>query len=106
MLAKAMRLRCCGYGEKMTIVDGLKGATVILGGAVVTAIVTYWLPRESGGHPYRIAFAANGWLFFFVISMRYTFLKGWPARTQAVLMGGLFSVLSVLTLATGWLAGR
>jgi hypothetical protein len=106
MLAKALRLRCAGYGEKVTIADGLKGAAVILGGAVVTVIVVSWLPREPGGNPYRMAILANGWLVPFVISMRYTVLKGWPARTQAVFMGGLISVLVVLTLATGWLAGR
>ena len=103
MLAKAMRLRCAGYGEKATIADGLKGAAWILGSAVVTVIVMFWLPREPGGHPYRVAFLSNGWLFGFVISMRYTFLKGWPARTQAVFIGGLISVLAVVTVAAGWL---
>ena len=103
MLANAMRLRCAGYGEKATIADGLKGAAWILGSAVVTVIVMFWLPREPGGHPYRVAFLSNGWLFGFVISMRYTFLKGWPARTQAVFIGGLVSVLAVLTVAAGWL---
>jgi len=33
--------------------------------------------------------------------MRYTFLKGWPARTQVVFIGGLISVLAVLTVAAG-----
>ena len=103
MLAKAMRLRCAEYGEKATIADGLKGAAWILGSAVVTVIVMFWLPREPGGHPYRVAFLSNGWLFGFVISMRYTFLKGWPVRTQAVFIGGLISVLAVLTAAAGWL---
>jgi hypothetical protein len=103
MLAKAMRLRCAGYGEKATIADGLKGAAWILGSAVVTVIVMFWLPRETGGHPYRVAFLSNGWLFGFVIGMRYTFLKGWPARTQAVFIGGLISVLAALTVAVGWL---
>jgi hypothetical protein len=64
MLAKAMRLRCAGYGEKATIADGLKGAAWILGSAVVTVIVMFWLPRQPGGHPYRVAFLSNGWLFW------------------------------------------
>jgi hypothetical protein len=71
MLAKAMRLRCTGYGEKPTIADGAKGAAWILGSAVVTVIVMFWLPREPGGHPYRVAFLPNGWLFGFVSSMRF-----------------------------------
>ena len=72
MLVKAMRLRCAGYGEKATIADGLKSAAWILGSAIVTVIVMFWLPREPGGHPYRVAFLSSGWLFGFVISMRYT----------------------------------
>ena len=43
MLAKAMRLRCAGYGEKSTIADGLKGAAWILGSAVAD--------HESKGPP-------------------------------------------------------
>ena len=31
MLAKALRLRCAGYGETATMADALKGAAVIIG---------------------------------------------------------------------------
>ena len=106
MLARAMRLRCAGYGAKVTIVDGLKGAGVILGGSLATVAVAHWAPRQPGGHSYRMAVAANAWLIPFVVSMRYWLLKGWPARTQAVFIGVLVSALVALTLAAGWLAGR
>ena len=103
MLAKVMRLRCAGYGAKVTVVDGLKGAAVILGGTIVTVLVASLLPREPGGHSYRMAMMSNSWLIFFIVSMRYTTLKGWPGRTQAVFMGVLISAIVSLTLLAGWL---
>ena len=106
MLAKAMRLRCAGYGATVTLVDGLKGAGVMLGGSVVTALVAFWLRQQPGGHSYRMAVLANGWLIPFVVSMRYWLLKGWPSRTQAIFLGVLVSALAALTLMAGWLAGR
>ena len=105
MLAKVMRLRCSGYGAKVTAVDGLKGAGVILGGTLLTVVLARGL-RQSGGGSYASALAANGWLIAFVLSMRYTSLKGWPGRTQVVFMGVLISAIVALTLAAGWAAGR
>ena len=53
-----------------------------------------------------MAFTANGWLIAFVVSMRYTMLKGWPGRTQAVFISALIGVIASLTLAVGWRAGH
>ena len=103
MLAKAMRLRCAGYGAKVTTVDALKSAGVIIGGSLVTALVASWMRRVPGGNSYRMAAVANSWLIPFIISMRYWSLKGWPGRTQAVFMGVLISAIIALTLLAGWL---
>jgi len=48
MLAKVMRLRCAGFGTRVTVVDGLKGAAVMIGGALVTVLVASWLPKSPG----------------------------------------------------------
>ena len=103
MLTKAMRVRCAGQGAAVTARDGVKGAAVILGGSIATTVVAYLLRHEPGEHPYRMALLSNGWLFFFVISMHYWLLKGWPARAQGVFIGGLSSVLVGLTLLAGWI---
>jgi hypothetical protein len=102
ILAKAMRLRCAGYGAKVTTVDALKGAAVMIGGVLVTALLAFWMRRVPGGNSYRMAALANSWLIPFIISMRYWSLKGWPGRTQAVFMGVLTSAIVALTLLAGW----
>jgi hypothetical protein len=101
MLARVMRLRCAGYGAKVTLVDGLKGAGVILGGTLLTVPIALWL-RRSGASSYALTLCINGWLIFYVLSLRYTTLKGWPGRTQAVFMGALISAILALTLLAGW----
>ena len=102
MVAKTIRLRCAGYGAKATIADGLKAAAVIIGGTLATVLVVSLLPREPGGNSYRMAVLSNSWLIFVIISMRYTTLKGWPGRAQAVFMGVLISAIVAITLAASW----
>ena len=104
MLAKVMRLRCAGYGEKATAVDGLKGAGVIIGGTILSVLVASWMRRQSVDPAYAQALMANGWLVSFVVSMHYTTLKGWPARAQAVFIGGISTLVVFLTSGGAWLS--
>ena len=106
MLAKVMRLRCAGYGEKATTVDALKGAGVVLGGTTLSVLVATWLRRQSVDPVYTQALMTNGWLLAFIASMPYTTLKGWPGRTQAIFMGVLSAVIVLIALGAGWLSGR
>jgi hypothetical protein len=103
MLAKLMRLRCAGYGAKTTAVDGLKGAAVVLGGTLLSVLVASWMRRQAVDPVYTQALLNNGWLICFVISMRYTTLKGWPGRTQAIFIGVLSTLLVLLALGGGWI---
>lgn len=103
MLTKAMRVRCAGQSVTITARDGVKGAAVVLGGSIATMAVAFLLRHQPGEHPYRMALLSNGWLFFFVISMHYWLLKGWPARAQAVFIGGLLSATIAMALAAGWI---
>ncbi len=104
MLAKAMRLRCAGYGATTTMVDGVKGAGVILGGTLVSVLVATWMRQQSVDPVYTQAVMNNGWLVSFVVSMRYTTLKGWPARTQAVFIGVLLVAVVSLALGSAWIS--
>jgi hypothetical protein len=106
MLAKAMRLRCAGYGAKATAGDGVKGAGVILGGTVLSVLVATWMHRQSVDPVYTQALMANGWLLSFVVSMRYTTLKGWPGWTQAIFISVLSMVIVLLTLGGSWINSR
>ena len=103
MLAKVMRLRCAGYGAKVTAVDGLKGAGVVLGGTVLSVTVATWMRRQSVDPIYTQGLMANGWLLSFVVSMRYTTLKGWPGRTQAIFISVLSMLVVCLTLGGAWI---
>ena len=103
MLAKLMRLRCAGYGVRTTTVDGLKGASVVLGGTVLSVLIATWLRQQSVDPVYSQALMTNGWLVSFVVSMRYTTLKGWPGRTQATFIGILSTLVVLLTLAGAWI---
>ena len=49
---------------------------------------------------------ANGWLVSFVVSMRYTTLKGWPGRTQAIFIGVLSMLVVLLALGGAWINSR
>jgi hypothetical protein len=103
MLARMMRLRCAGYGAKVTTADGVKGAAVVLGGTLLSVLVATWMRRQSFDPVYSQALMANGWLISFVVSLRYTTLKGWTGRTQAIFMGVLSTLVVLLTLGGVWM---
>jgi hypothetical protein len=106
MLAKVMRLRCAGYGAKTTAADALKGAGVVLGGTVLSVLVATWMRRQAVDPAYTQALINNGWLVSFVVSMRYTTLKGWSGRTQAIFTGVLLTLVALLALAGAWINSR
>ena len=95
-----------GLRREGDAVDGLKGAGVILGGTVLSVLVATWMHRQSVDPVYTQALMANGWLVSFVVSMRYTTLKGWPGRTQAIFIGVLSMLVVLLTLGGAWINSR
>jgi hypothetical protein len=106
MLAKQMRLRCAGYGAKTTTADGLKGVGVILGGTLLSVLVATWMRRQAVDPGYTQAVLNSGWLVSFVISMRYTTVKGWPGRTQAIFIGGQLMLVLLLVFGAAWINNR
>lgn len=106
MLAKLMRLRCAGHGAKPTTADAVKGAGVILAGTALSVLVATWLQRQPVDRVYPETLMSSGWLIAFVLSMPYTTLKGWPARTQAIFIGILLMVLMSLLLGGAWINSR
>jgi len=106
MLAKAMRLRCAGYGAKTTTADGLKSAGVILGGTVLAVLVAAWMKRQPIDPIWAKTLATNGWLIAVIGSERYTTLKGWPGRRQAIFMGAQLTLILLLTFGAAWIKTR
>jgi hypothetical protein len=103
MLAKMMRLRCAGHGETPTTADSVKGAAVTIGGTILAVVVATWLQRRSIAPVFAETLMTGGWLIAFVASMPYTALKGWPARTQAVFMAVLMTVVGTLMFGGIWI---
>lgn len=105
MLARMMRLRCAGHGETPTIVDSLKGAGVIIGGTLVCVFIANWMSRHGFNSVYPDTLLSSGWLLAFVLAMPYTTLKGWPRVTQAIFIGMVLAVLTLLTFGAAWING-
>jgi hypothetical protein len=106
MLAKQMRLRSAGCGEKPTTADSVKGAGVILGGSALSVLVATWMHRRSVDPIYTQTLMSSGWLIAFVVSMPYTTLKGWPARTQAIFIGALLVAVVSLVFGGVWINSK
>lgn len=106
MLARIMRLQCAGYGAKVTPVDGLKGAAVTIGGTLLSVLVVLWMRHAGVNRAYSTTLSVNGWLLAYVVSMRYTTLKGWPGRTQAVFIILLAGVIATITVGAAWATAR
>jgi hypothetical protein len=102
MIARALRLKCAGYGPDITSSDKRKSAAVMIGGALLLTLL--WLGAQWP-FPQNAYLDAVGPMAFFLpllLSSRYTSLKGRSARAQAVLIVGLGAALTVFFLLVGW----
>lgn len=106
MLAKTMRFRCAGYGPEVTRTDQWKSLAVTLGVTLVLTLLWMWLHVTSDDNPYVDAFSLMPFLIGLLLSMRYTNLKGRPALTQTVFIGGSIAMLTVLFTIVGWITTR
>jgi hypothetical protein len=106
MLARILRLRCAGYGAKVTPVDVAKGAAVTIGGSLLSVLVVFWMRKAGVNRAYWTTLSVNGWLIAYVASLRYTTLKGWPGRTQAVYIILLAGVIAAITFGAAWATAR
>ena len=99
MVPKMLQLKSAGYGPDVTVADGLKAAAVTIGGTLVLVGVLTAAIRLYGKNPYFESLMAMGWLLPFIFSQHYTYLKGRPARVQAVLIGGPAAIVIAIALA-------
>ena len=60
--------------------DGVKGASIVIGGTLLSVLVATWLRRQAVDPVYPETLMSSGWLIAVVVSMPYTSLKGWPGR--------------------------
>jgi hypothetical protein len=106
MLARILGLRCAGYGPHVTARDQWTALAVTLGGTMVLTLVWMSLKVRMANDAYLDAFSAMPFLAPFVASMHFTSLKGRPASTQAVFIGGTLLALTLIALAAGFVGAR
>ena len=56
-----------------------------------------------GKNAYFESLLAMGWLVPFLFSQHYTYLRGRPARVQAVLIGGPAVIVIAIALGNAWI---
>ena len=103
MLPKMLQLRSGGYGPDVTVADSLKAAAVTIGGTLALVGVLTGAIKLYGKNPYFESLLAMGWLVPFLFSQHYTYLKGRPARVQAVLIGGPAVIVIAIALGNAWI---
>jgi hypothetical protein len=106
MVARMMRLKCAGYGPAVTNSDVRKGLVVTLGGTLLLTLIWVWSVREFDRNTYVMAISPLAYLIPQLLGLRYTSWKGYSARTQMILIGGLIGVLTAILLATAWISER
>lgn len=106
MVARALHLKCAGYGPDITSSDKRKSAGVMVGGALVFALLWLGAQWQFPRNAYVDAVAPMAFFLPFLLGLRYTSLKGRSARAQTVLIVGLGAVLAALFLLVGWIGTK
>lgn len=100
MLPRMLQLGSGGCGQDVTVGDSLKAAAVTIGGTLALVGGLTAAIKLYGKNPYLESLMLMGWLVPFVFSQHYTYLKGYPARVQAVLIGGPTAIVIAIALAS------
>lgn len=103
MLPRMLQLKSAGYGPDVTVADSLKAAAVTIGGTLAIVAALTVAMKLYGKNPYFESLLAMGWLVPFLLSQHYTYLKGRPARVQAVLIGGPSVIVLAIALGNAWM---
>jgi hypothetical protein len=107
MIGTMMKLGCAGSGGRVAPEDMRKSLAINLGGTLLlTAIWMTMHIRRIGDRTYVDTFSAMAYLVPYLISLRYTSLKGRSLRTQSIFIGGMILVLTLILATAGWIASR
>jgi hypothetical protein len=107
MIGNTRKLGCAGSVERVTREDARKSAAVMLGGTLLlTALWMVLRIRHLADRTYVDAFSAMMFLVPYLLSLRYTSLKGRSLRTQSIFIGGTILVLTLMLGTAGWIASK
>lgn len=105
MIARMMQLKCVGYGPGITASDRRRSAVALIGGALLLTPLWLWAQWRQD-NVYVLALAPMAYLFPYLLSLRYTSLKGRSARAQTIVIGGLGAALAAFFVLIGWIGAK
>ena len=104
MIGTTMKLGCTTARPSRE--DAWKSLAVNLGGTLLLTALWMWmrlfLPLEN--HSYLDSFSAMAFLVPYLFSLRYTSLKGRSFRVQAIFIGGMTLILTLIFATAGRIA--
>jgi hypothetical protein len=107
MIGTMIKLGCTGSGVRVAREDARKSLAVNLGGTLLlTAIWMTMHIRRIGDRTYVDAFSAMAFLVPYLVSLRYTSLKGRSLRTQSIFISGMILMLTLILGTAGWIASK
>ena len=100
---RMLQLRCAGYGPTVTSADARKAAAVTILGTLALVLPALWAQARYGSNPYLESLMLVSWMFPFLLSLRYTSLKGRTGLVQAVFIAGNAGIVMAIMLTAAWL---
>ena len=104
MIGTMMKLGCAR--ESVSREDVRKSLAVNIGGTLLLTFVWMMLLLRLENRTYVEAFLALAFLVPYLVSLRYSSLKGRSLATQGIFIGGMTLVLIVILGTAGWIASR
>ena len=99
--AKTMRFECA---KAVSREDARKAAAVNIAGTLVLTAIWMILHFRFGDHTWVDSFSALAFLVPYLFSLHYTSLKGRPLRTQAIFIGTMTMIVTLILGTAGWIA--
>ena len=103
MIGTMMKLGCA-TNARVSREDKWKSAAVMLGGTLLLTAIWMALHVRLGDHAYVDAFLGMAFLVPYLISMRWTSLKGRSLATQSIFIGGMILILTLIFVIAEWIA--
>ena len=106
MVLTGLKLRCAGAGSPVTPGDARKAAAVTLGGTLLLTLLWLWGQQWYPDNAYLDAMVLMAFMPPYLISLRFTSLKGRPGSVQAVFIVGQLLSVTAIMLGAAWLGTR
>ena len=103
MMTGVLKLRCAGAGAPVTAADNRKAAIVTIAGTLMLTLLWLWGMQVYPDNPYLFSIGTMSFIPPYLLSMRYTTLKGRPGAVQAVFIGWQLLAVMAIMLGAAWL---